>query len=80
MLPKAVAEYLRSHRQQQLEKLFELLGIASIANRDDGSCDKAADWLVGHLRRLGLEANVASQRDEQVINTASAPMSSAHSA
>ncbi len=60
MLPTSVQEYLKSHRQEHLEKLFELLRIESIANRDDDGCDRAAQWLARHLSAIGLDARVAA--------------------
>ena len=58
MLPKAVTEYLEANREGHLKKLLELLAIPSIANRDDGQCSRAAEWLAGYLRGLGSQARV----------------------
>jgi len=56
VLPKIVTDYLLSHRQEHLERLFELLRIPSIANKSDGSCQAAAQWLVDYLKRMRFEA------------------------
>ena len=53
MLPPAVKTYLDGHRDQQVPKLFELVRIPSIANRDDGNCPKAAEWISDFLRGAG---------------------------
>ncbi len=59
MIPNAVRKYLESHRAEHLEKLFELLRIPSISNRDDGECERAAKWVKAYLEDIGLEAEVA---------------------
>lgn len=58
MLPKDVSDYLDSHRQDHLETLCELLRIPSVANEKTDACQRAAQWLAGHLDRLGVEARV----------------------
>jgi len=60
VVPRRVSEYLESHRGQHLAKLLELLRIPSIANNDDGNCDRAVEWLVGRLKDLGLDARAAA--------------------
>ena len=61
MLSPPVAEYLRSHQPQHLERLKELLRIPSIANvrdRQPDGCKMAAEWLAAHMNALGLESRV----------------------
>ena len=63
MLPQPVTDYLRKHREDHLVKLFELLRLPSIACLADSpgqpdACRLAADWLSGHLKELGLQADV----------------------
>lgn len=58
MLPAPVKQYLDAHREQQLEKFFELVRIPSIANRNDGQCLQAAQWLVKFLSDLGVQAKI----------------------
>ncbi len=67
MLPPAVKTYLDGHRDQQLAKLFELVRIPSIANRDDGNCPKAAEWISDFLRGLGVEAQVVQGGGQPVV-------------
>jgi acetylornithine deacetylase/succinyl-diaminopimelate desuccinylase-like protein len=56
MIPPRIRRYIDDNRDAHLSRLFELLAIPSIANRDDDGCQRAADWLVTHLRSLGLQA------------------------
>ncbi len=69
MLPGVITEYLESHRDRQLAKLFELLRIPSIAN--DASlpdqCLRAAEWLVEHIRSLGLDAEVVPSAGKPAV-------------
>jgi len=58
MLPKAVTDYLASHRQEHLAKLMELIRLPSVANTEPQQCRACADWLVEHLRGLGMTARV----------------------
>jgi acetylornithine deacetylase/succinyl-diaminopimelate desuccinylase-like protein len=58
MLPKAVTEYLASHRQEHLAKLMELIRFPSVANTEPQQCRACADWLAEHLRGLGMTARV----------------------
>ena len=58
MLPASIQKYLESHREEHLGKLFELLRIPSVANRDDDACARAAGWLAGYLEQLGLETEI----------------------
>jgi acetylornithine deacetylase/succinyl-diaminopimelate desuccinylase-like protein len=69
MLPKAVGDYLDSHRQQHVEKLMELLRIPSVANVSDSPhpCQLAAEWLARHLDSLGLRAEVAPTDGQPVV-------------
>ena len=67
MLPTAVSLYLESQRPQYLAKLFELLRIPSIANRDDDGCPRAAQWLADHLASLGLSARVCPTEGKPAV-------------
>jgi acetylornithine deacetylase/succinyl-diaminopimelate desuccinylase-like protein len=58
MLNENVSQYLQDNRERHLEKLFELLRIASIANLDDDACERAAQWICHYLRDIGLTADV----------------------
>ncbi len=58
MLDKDVLNYLQSHRNEHLSALKELLAIPSLANIDDGNCEKCADWLVKYLGKAGMKAQV----------------------
>ncbi len=58
MLNKDVLNYLQSHRDEHLSALKELLGIPSLANHDDGNCEKCADWLAKYLVKAGMEVQV----------------------
>ena len=67
MLPQVVKQYLDSHRQQNLDKFFELVRIPSIANRNDGNCLKAAQWLVKFLTDLGVRAKIVQSGGQPVV-------------
>ena len=58
MLPKAVTDYLESHRPQHLAKLMEFIRFPSVANTEPQQCRACADWLVEHMRGLGFTARV----------------------
>jgi len=60
MLPPAVRDYLRDHRREHLEALFELLRFPSIANvhSDDDPLLRCAEWLARRLEGLGLAAEI----------------------
>ena len=60
MIPSAVRSYLDANRQRQLETLLELVRIPSIANNRDGSCERAAAWLMAHLQGLGFTVRTIS--------------------
>lgn len=60
MLDKDVSDYLQSHRDQHLSALSDLLGIPSLANLDDGNCEKCADWLAKYLGNAGMETQILS--------------------
>jgi acetylornithine deacetylase/succinyl-diaminopimelate desuccinylase-like protein len=49
-------EHARGHTQQYLDELFALLRIPSLSGDPERSADvrRAADWLVEHMRSLGL--------------------------
>ncbi|MHC4295411.1 MAG: dipeptidase [Planctomycetota bacterium] len=67
MIPAEISEYLESHRDEQLARLFELLRIASIANNDDGQCEVAAGWIADHLNQLGLTAEIVQTDGKPVV-------------
>jgi acetylornithine deacetylase/succinyl-diaminopimelate desuccinylase-like protein len=67
MIPLAVHQYLQKHRQQQLDKLFELLRIPTVANNNDGSCERAAAWLVDYLNAMGLVARIGTTAGKPVV-------------
>jgi acetylornithine deacetylase/succinyl-diaminopimelate desuccinylase-like protein len=68
MLPAALTQYLRAHRDRHLAELGELLAIPSLAAAGDDGCSAAARWLREHLQRLGLEAEtVASAGPPNVL-------------
>ena len=52
-----VERYLAGRREQHLAELMELLAFPSISAlpRHAADCRACADWLVGHLRAIGLE-------------------------
>ncbi len=63
MLQHPVREYLVAHREQFLEKYFELLRIPSIANSEvppgtPHPTQTTAEWLVDYLRNIGLQGEV----------------------
>ena len=61
MLNEALRGYLRTHRQQHLDTLCELLRIPSIANvtGPPDACDHCARWLADYIEQLGFSARVA---------------------
>jgi len=67
MATAVINEYLDAHRQQHLDKLFELLRIPSIANNNDGACNTAANWLVQYMSDLGVKARVAPTPTQPVV-------------
>lgn len=65
MLDQAVLQHLQGNRDRQLEKLFELLSIAGIASRNDGQCQRAAQWLADYLQQeLGFQARIAETQGQ----------------
>jgi len=60
MLPQPVRDFLAASRDRHLAELFELLSIPSVANVADGSCMRAAQWLLRRLEGLGLSARIVT--------------------
>ncbi|MDY6913352.1 MAG: dipeptidase [Planctomycetota bacterium] len=61
MLNASVLEYLESHRREHLSRFFELLRFPSIAGLAGGDgCERAAEWLAGYFRKLGLQAEIVA--------------------
>ena len=60
MIDPAVREYIEVRRGEQLERLFELLSIPSVANvqASPDPCETCATWLADYLGNLGIEARV----------------------
>ena len=60
MVPKAVKDYVDSHRQRFLEELLELLRFASISAGEDrlSECQACAEHLAGAFRKLGFLAEL----------------------
>ena len=58
MVDPKVKARLDDHRDQHMEKLFELLRFAAIANNDDDQCPKCAAWLAEYLEQIGLSASI----------------------
>lgn len=60
-MSNAAVEYLRAHRKQAVERLCELVKIPSVstdpARADD--CRRAGEWLVEHMRAMGLRSELA---------------------
>jgi acetylornithine deacetylase/succinyl-diaminopimelate desuccinylase-like protein len=50
-------DWARNQRQEQLNQLQELLSIPSVSTQPQhqGDIARAADWLAGHMRAIGLE-------------------------
>ena len=75
MLAKEVTEYLRAHRDEQLEQLFELLRFPSISSQSprEGDCLACVEQIAEHLRGLGFstDSGSAAQRPETDISSAS---------
>ena len=67
MIDSSVRAYLQEHREQHLQKLFELLRIPSIANNDDDGCDLAASWIAEMLAGVGLETRVLPTGGKPVV-------------
>ncbi|MHC4982402.1 MAG: M20/M25/M40 family metallo-hydrolase, partial [Planctomycetota bacterium] len=74
MLPPAVREYLDSHRDELLSRLFELLRIPSIANdkSQPDQCRRAAEWLGRQFRSLGLKAEIVPTAGKPAVLAESA--------
>jgi len=62
MLSDQVSKYLQANRDKHLAELLKWLAIPSIANKDDGNCDRAAEWIAGRLAKLGLTTRLAAQK------------------
>ena len=62
MLKEEVSKYLHANREKHLAELFDWLRIPSIANKDDGNCEMAAQWIADRLARLGLAARLTAQK------------------
>ncbi len=60
MLSKEVLEYLETNKEKYLEKLFELLRFASVANdkSQPDQCQLCVDWLCNYLTTLGFETQI----------------------
>jgi acetylornithine deacetylase/succinyl-diaminopimelate desuccinylase-like protein len=69
MLPKAVTDYLESHRQEQLEQLFELLRFPSVSSQGEheADCLACAERVAEHLRGLGFAAELRPWRRHPVL-------------
>jgi len=69
MLPKEVNEYLRTHRDEQLDDFLELLRFASISSQPDrrDDCLACAEWLAGRLRELGFSAELRPWREHPIL-------------
>ncbi len=61
MLNATVRNYLDRNRPEHLSRLLELVRIPSVANTRStpDPCRQAAEWLVRHLREIGLSATIA---------------------
>ena len=67
MTLEKINRYLDSHRAEHLAALVELVRIPSIANHNDGSCERAAAWLAEALRKLGVEVRVVATSGQPVV-------------
>ncbi len=61
--------WLDDHRDAQLETLFELLRIPSVANvrAEPHPCRTAAEWLAAHCGSLGLDARILETAGQPVV-------------
>ena len=69
MLSKEITGYLRAHRDEQLEQLFELLRFASVSSqsRHDGDCLACVERIAEHLRGLGFSAELRPWRRHPIL-------------
>jgi len=74
MLDPKVKSCLDNRRRRHLEKLFELLRFAAIANNDDDQCPECAAWLAEYLREIGLDASVIPVRGGKDVVYAQGPI------
>lgn len=77
MIDKKVSNYLSSHRQEHLERLFELLGIPSIAAAEASvhPCATAAAWLAEHISKLGLQVELPGPSTHPYVFARNQPQS-----
>ncbi len=75
MLPEEVTEYLALHRQEHLEKLFEVLRFPSISSQSAYEADSlaCAEHIAEHLRGLGFSAELHPWRKHPIILARSTP-------
>ncbi len=64
-----VLEYLRSHQDRFVEELCEYIAIPSVSAQSAhaGDMERAAGWVAGHCRRIGLEAAVERTPGNPVV-------------
>ncbi|MCY2929740.1 MAG: M20/M25/M40 family metallo-hydrolase [Planctomycetota bacterium] len=59
MLPPAIADYLETHRDENLRLLMELLRFPTLSTGPDEPTRACAAWLAGKLRAMGFSVELA---------------------
>jgi len=69
-------QYLTDHRRQFEDDLCQLLRIPSVSadRRHAADCRRAADWVSGHLSRLGLTAELIETAGHPIVYAESPPV------
>lgn len=68
MLNPAVKAHLETHREEYLSTLCGMLRFASIANvKEPDGCRPCAEWIVEHLRTLGVKADVLPTKGQPCV-------------
>jgi len=76
---QSIEQYLESHRAQFEDELFELLRIPSISADDAhrGDIRRAADWVAGQFRSLGLSVEMLETARHPIVLAESPPVAGA---
>ena len=69
MMPEPVRDYINKNYERSLDDLFEFLSIPDVSTDVSHVSDmqKAADWLLGYLRRMGMDGKIYSTPGNPII-------------
>ncbi len=69
MVPHDVLKVIDANRQRYVDELFHFLTIPSVSTYSHHAADiqQAAEWVLGHLERLGLQARIYETERHPVV-------------